>query len=160
MVLRRKRGLRAVRVRPGERVALDGRILEGASSINQAPITGESLPVDKGPGDAVFAGTINEAGSFEYEVTALAADSTLSRILHAVESAQGGRAPIQRFVDRFAEVYTPLVFGLAVLAGTLPPLLLGGGWLDWIYRALVLLVIACPCALVISTPVKIGRAHV
>lgn len=144
-----------VRVRPGERVALDGRILEGASSINQAPITGESLPVDKGPGDAVFAGTINEAGSFEYEVTALAADSTLSRILHAVESAQGGRAPIQRFVDRFAEVYTPLVFGLAVLAGTLPPLLLGGGWLDWIYRALVLLVIACPCALVISTPVTL-----
>lgn len=144
-----------VRVRPGERVALDGRILEGASSINQAPITGESLPVDKGPGDAVFAGTINEAGSFEYEVTALAADSTLSRILHAVESAQGGRAPIQRFVDRFAEVYTPLVFGLAVLAGTLPPLLLGGGWLDWVYRALVLLVIACPCALVISTPVTL-----
>lgn len=144
-----------VQVRPGERVPLDGRILDGHSSINQAPITGESLPVDKKPGDTVFAGTINESGSFEYEVTAIAADSTLSRILHAVESAQGNRAPIQRFVDRFAEVYTPLVFGLAVLAGTLPPLFMGDAWLDWIYRALVLLVIACPCALVISTPVTL-----
>ncbi len=144
-----------VRVRPGERIALDGQITAGRSAINQAPITGESLPVEKAEGDPVFAGTINETGSFEYQVTAGASDSTLARIIHAVESAQGSRAPTQRFVDQFARVYTPAVFAVAVLVAVVPPLAFGGAWFDWIYKALVLLVIACPCALVISTPVTI-----
>ncbi|WP_114973531.1 heavy metal translocating P-type ATPase [Rhodoferax ferrireducens] len=144
-----------VRIKPGERIALDGTIVSGRSNINQAPITGESLPVEKAEGDPVFAGTINESGSFEYAVTAAAGDSTLARIIHAVEAAQGARAPTQRFVDRFAQVYTPVVFAMAVAVAVLPPLLLGGDWFDWVYKALVLLVIACPCALVISTPVTI-----
>ena len=144
-----------IRVRPGERIVLDGRVTAGQPSINQAPITGESIPVEKVPGDPVFAGTINEAGEFEFEVTAAATDSTLARIIHAVESAQGSRAPTQRFVDRFAKVYTPMVFAVAVAVALLPPLALGLPWYDWIYKALVLLVIACPCALVISTPVTI-----
>ena len=144
-----------VRVRPGERIALDGLITAGQSAVNQAPITGESLPVEKVEGDQVFAGTINETGSFEYQVTAGASDSTLARIIHAVESAQGRRAPTQRFVDQFARVYTPAVFAVAVLVAVVPPLAFGGAWFDWIYKALVLLVIACPCALVISTPVTI-----
>ncbi|CAN7324507.1 heavy metal translocating P-type ATPase [Acidovorax sp. LjRoot74] len=144
-----------VRVRPGERIALDGFITAGRSAINQAPITGESLPVEKAEGDQVFAGTINETGSFEYKVTAGASDSTLARIIYAVESAQGNRAPTQRFVDQFARVYTPAVFVVAVLVAVVPPLAFGGAWFDWIYKALVLLVIACPCALVISTPVTI-----
>ena len=144
-----------VRIKPGERIALDGRIVSGKSTINQAPITGESLPVDKSEGDAVFAGTINESGSFEYVVTAAAGNSTLARIIHAVEEAQGVRAPTQRFVDQFAKVYTPVVFAIALAVAILPPLLLGAAWFDWVYKALVLLVIACPCALVISTPVTI-----
>ncbi|MDO5639211.1 MAG: heavy metal translocating P-type ATPase [Neisseria sp.] len=144
-----------VRVKPGERIALDGEIVLGASSINQAPITGESLPVDKTVGDAVFAGTINEAGSFEYRVSAAASQSTLARIIHAVEEAQGVKAPMQRFVDRFAAVYTPAVLVVALLVAVVAPLFFGGAWLEWIYKALVLLVIACPCALVISTPVSI-----
>ena len=144
-----------VRVRPGERIALDGSITSGRSTVNQAPITGESLPVDKTVDDAVFAGTINESGSFDYRVTAAASNSTLSRIIHAVEEAQGARAPTQRFVDQFARVYTPVVFAIALAVAVLPPLLMGGAWQDWIYKALVLLVIACPCALVISTPVTI-----
>jgi Cd2+/Zn2+-exporting ATPase len=144
-----------VRVRPGERIPLDGQITAGSSAINQAPITGESLPVEKAEGDPVFAGTINQTGSFEYRVTAAADNSTLARIIHAVESAQGSRAPTQRFVDQFARVYTPAVFAVALLIAVVPPLAFGGAWFDWIYRALVLLVIACPCALVISTPVTI-----
>ena len=144
-----------VRIKPGERIALDGKIVSGRSTINQAPITGESLPVEKTEGDQVFAGTINESGSFEYLVTAAANDSTLARIIHAVEEAQGARAPTQRFVDQFARVYTPVVFAIALAVAILPPLLLGGVWFAWIYKALVLLVIACPCALVISTPVTI-----
>jgi len=144
-----------VRVKPGERIALDGRIVSGRSTINQAPITGESLPVEKTEGDTVFAGTINESGSFEYLVTATAGDSTLARIIHAIEAAQGARAPTQRFVDQFARVYTPIVFAIAVAIAVLPPLFMGGDWFAWIYKALVLLVIACPCALVISTPVTI-----
>ena len=144
-----------VRIKPGERIALDGTIVSGRSSINQAPITGESLPVEKAEGDAVFAGTINESGSFEYTVTAAAGDSTLARIIHAVEEAQRARAPTQRFVDQFARIYTPVVFAIALAVAILPPLLLGGDWFTWIYKALVLLVIACPCALVISTPVTI-----
>lgn len=144
-----------VRVRPGERVGLDGEIIQGRSSINQGPITGESMPVDKGPGDEVFAGTINGDSEFEYQVRAGANNTVLSRIIHAVEAAQGAKAPTQRFVDRFARVYTPIVFALAVAIALVPPLILGGGWAAWIYKALVLLVIACPCALVISTPVTV-----
>ncbi len=144
-----------VRVKPGERIALDGVVTSGHSAVNQAPITGESLPVDKSEGDTLFAGTINETGSFEYRVTAEASHSTLARIIHAVESAQGTRAPTQRFVDQFAKVYTPAVFAIALLVAIVPPMVLGQAWHDWIYKALVMLVIACPCALVISTPVTI-----
>nr|WP_256835330.1 heavy metal translocating P-type ATPase [Pseudomonas oleovorans] len=144
-----------VRVRPGERISLDGEVVSGSSTVNQAPITGESLPVEKGVGDPVFAGTINEAGSLEFRVTAAACDTTLARIIHAVEEAQGSRAPTQRFVDQFSRIYTPAVFAFALAVAVLPPLLMGGAWLDWVYRALVLLVVACPCALVISTPVTI-----
>ena len=144
-----------VRVKPGERISLDGEVLEGYSTVNQAPITGESLPVEKAPGDPVFAATINESGSFEYRVTTVASNSTLARIIHAVEAAQGSRAPTQRFVDQFARWYTPVVFGVAVAVALIPPLFMGAMWLDWIYRSLILLVVACPCALVISTPVSI-----
>ncbi|WP_223543286.1 heavy metal translocating P-type ATPase [Pseudomonas sp. GL-B-12] len=144
-----------VRVRPGERIGLDGEVLSGRSTIDQAPITGESLPVEKTVGDKVFAGTINQAGSLEYAVTAAADNSTLARIIHAVEQAQGARAPTQRFVDSFSKIYTPAVFILALAVALIPPLFMGALWFDWIYRALVLLVVACPCALVISTPVTI-----
>jgi Cd2+/Zn2+-exporting ATPase len=144
-----------VRVRPGERIGLDGEVTAGNSTINQAPITGESLPVEKTIGDPVFAGTINEAGSLEYRVLAAAANTTLARIIHAVEEAQGSRAPTQRFVDQFAKVYTPVVFLFALAVAIVPPLFMAEPWYDWIYRALVLLVVACPCALVISTPVTI-----
>ena len=144
-----------VRVRPGERIPLDGKLVNGHSTINQAPITGESVPVEKGIGDPVFAGTVNEADSFEFEVTARADNTTLARIIHAVEDAQGTRAPTQRFVDQFAKVYTPAVFLFALLVALLPPLLFNQPWYDWVYKALVLLVVACPCALVISTPVTI-----
>jgi Cd2+/Zn2+-exporting ATPase len=144
-----------VRVRPGERVGLDGDVVAGRSTIDQAPITGESLPVEKTVGDKVFAGTINQAGELEYTVTAAADHSTLARIIHAVEQAQGSRAPTQRFVDQFSKIYTPAVFILALAVAVIPPLFMGAAWFDWIYRALVLLVVACPCALVISTPVTI-----
>ncbi len=144
-----------VRVKPGERIALDGVLVQGHSTVNQAPITGESLPVEKAEGDAVFAGTINASGSFEYRVTAAATQSTLARIIHAVEAAQGSRAPTQRFVDQFARLYTPIVFAVALVVAILPPLIFAEPWLAWVYKALVLLVIACPCALVISTPVTI-----
>lgn len=144
-----------VRVAPGERIPLDGEVTEGSSAVNQAPITGESMPVEKGLGSQVFAGTINGTGSFEYRVTKAASDSTLARIIHAVEEAQGSRAPTQRFVDRFARIYTPAVFGLAILVALVPPLAFGQPFSSWIYRALVLLVIGCPCALVISTPVTV-----
>ncbi|NNN28169.1 heavy metal translocating P-type ATPase [Pseudomonas nitroreducens] len=144
-----------VRVRPGERIALDGEVLDGRSSVNQAPITGESLPVEKQAGDTLFAGTINGESALEYRVNRVADDSTLARIIHAVEEAQGSRAPTQRFVDQFSRIYTPAVFLIAIATALLPPLFFGGAWLDWVYRALVLLVIACPCALVISTPVTI-----
>jgi len=144
-----------VRVRPGERLPLDGRVTEGRGSVNQAPVTGESLPVEKAPGDEVYAGTINLEGGLELEVTAAAGDTVLARIIHAVEQAQSRRAPTQRFIDRFANVYTPAVFLLAVGVAVGGPLLFGLAWLDSVYRALVLLVIACPCALVISTPVTI-----
>ncbi|MBC7468276.1 MAG: cadmium-translocating P-type ATPase [Ramlibacter sp.] len=147
-----------LRIKPGERVPLDGVVTKGNSAINQAPVTGESIPVDKAPGDEVFAGTINETGELEFRVTAAAADTTLARIIHAVEEAQGTRAPTQRFVDRFASIYTPAVFFVAVAVAVFTPFLLGLTWLEAIYKALVLLVIACPCALVISTPVTIVSA--
>lgn len=143
------------RIAPGERIPLDGVLTTGQSAINQAPITGESMPVSKTVGDQVFAATINETGSFQYRVTAVQTDSTLSRIIRAVEAAQGSRAPTQRFVDRFAAVYTPIVFLLALGIAIVPPLAFGLPWMIWIYKALVLLVIACPCALVISTPVTV-----
>ena len=144
-----------VQVRPGERVPMDGVLSAGSSSVNQAPVTGESIPVDKAVGDPVFAGTINETGTFELEVHALASNSTLARIIHAVEQAQGTRAPTQGFVDRFAALYTPAVFVIALAVALLGPWLLDWTWLQAVYKALVLLVIACPCALVISTPVTI-----
>lgn len=143
------------RVAPGERIPLDGELTKGQSAVNQAPITGESIPVAKVIGDKVFAGTINETGSFEYLITAMQTDSTLSRIIRAVEDAQGSRAPTQRFVDSFAKIYTLIVFILALGIAIVPPLLFGLAWMPWIYKALVLLVIACPCALVVSTPVTV-----
>lgn len=144
-----------LRVKPGERVPMDGVVSSGQTSINQAPVTGESIPVDKTTGDQVFAGTINESGTFEFEVTALASNSTLARIIHAVEEAQATRAPTQGFVDRFASIYTPAIFVIAIAVALSGPWLLGWTWMQAIYKALVLLVIACPCALVISTPVTI-----
>ncbi|KAF1044180.1 MAG: Cadmium-transporting ATPase [Herbaspirillum frisingense] len=144
-----------VRVAPGERVPLDGVLTAGSTSINQAPITGESIPVAKQVGDAVFAGTINEHGAFELRVTEAQSDSTLSRIVRSVQQAQGQRAATQRFVDGFARYYIPAVVAMAVLVALLPPLLAGAAFYPWFYKALVLLVIACPCALVISTPVTI-----
>ena len=147
-----------IRIRPGERVPLDGVVVAGTSAINQAPVTGESIPVDKAAGDAVFAGTINETGELDVRVTAEASHSTLARIIHAVEQAQGTRAPTQRFVDRFAALYTPAVFALAIGVAVFAPLALGLSWSEALYKALVLLVIGCPCALVISTPVTVVSA--
>ncbi|MBS1252128.1 MAG: Cadmium-transporting ATPase [Anaerolineales bacterium] len=152
-------------VRPGERIPMDGRVMSGQSLVDQAPITGESMPVSKASGDEVFAGTINQSGALEITVTQRAADNTLSRIIHMVEEAQGQKAPTQRWVDGFAKYYTPAVVGLAALIATVPPLLFdqpfwepASGPHGWLYRALALLVIACPCALVISTPVSIVSA--
>jgi len=145
-----------LRVRPGERLGLDGIVTAGASAVNQAPITGESIPVDKQPGDTVYAGTINGMGELEYRATAGFRDTTLARIIDAVQQAQSRKAPMQRFVDQFARVYTPIVAAVALAIAVLPPLFLpGAAWGDWAYKALVLLVIACPCALVISTPVAV-----
>lgn len=144
-----------VRVKPGERIPLDGRITSGQSSVNQAPITGESMPVEKQVGDTVFAGTINERGAFEFEVTANKGNTTLARIIRSVQAAQSERAPTQRFVDEFARYYTPTIVVLAVLIAIVPPLFFGAEFMPWLYKALVTLVIACPCALVISTPVTV-----
>lgn len=144
-----------VRVKPGARVPLDGVIVSGTTSVDQSPVTGESIPVDKAAGDPVFAGTINTTGLVEIQVTAAANGTLLSRIIHAVEQAQGSRAPTQQFVDRFASIYTPAVFALALAVGLLTPWLMDWTWMQAIYKALVLLVIACPCALVISTPVTV-----
>jgi Cd2+/Zn2+-exporting ATPase len=144
-----------VRVRPGERIALDGQVTSGASAVDQAAITGESVPVDKAVGDPLFAGTINQNSELAYRVTAGSNDSTLARIIRAVQEAQGTRAPTQRFVDTFARYYTPAVFAIAVAIALIPPLATGADWFTWVYRALVLLVIACPCALVLSTPISV-----
>jgi len=145
-------------VRPGDKIPLDGTILGGHSDVNEAPLTGESLPADKGPGDEVFAGSINGQGALDIRVTRLVRDTRLAQIIHLVEMAQASRAPIQSFVDQFARVYTPVVLALAVVVALLPPLVSGADAATWVYRALVLLVISCPCALVISTPVSIVSA--
>ena len=144
-----------VQVKPGERLALDGVVVAGESSVNQAPVTGESVPVDKKPGDKVFAGTINESGVLEFKTTGGKDQTTLAKIIRTVQEAQGSRAPTQRFVDRFARVYTPIVCVVAVLVAVVPWLAFGETFYPWLYKALVLLVIACPCALVISTPVTV-----
>ncbi|MBW3509455.1 heavy metal translocating P-type ATPase [Janthinobacterium sp. NKUCC06_STL] len=144
-----------MRVKPGERIALDGIVQSGESSVNQAPITGESMPVDKAVGDVVYAGTINERGLLDVTVTANSGNSTLAKIVKVIEETQGKQAPTQRFVDNFARYYTPAVVVFAILVAVLPPLLFGAPFMDWIYKALVMLVIACPCALVISTPVTV-----
>ena len=144
-------------VKPGERIAMDGRILTGLSAVNQAPITGESVPVDKEPGNNVFAGTINGEGVLEIQISQLAQDSMLNRIIRMVEDAQEHKAPAERFVDTFAKYYTPAVVVLAALVAAIPPLIFAQSFLGsqgWLYRALELLVVACPCALVISTPVS------
>lgn len=145
-------------VRPGERFPLDGRIVRGNSYVNQAPITGESVPVWKCPGDEVFAGTVNGDSALEVQCTKPAPETTLAHIIRMVSEAQARRAPSEKWVDQFARVYTPIVLALAVAVLLFPPLLLHGTWSQWIYRSLVLLVIACPCALVISTPVSIVAA--
>ncbi|MBI3493442.1 MAG: cadmium-translocating P-type ATPase, partial [Acidobacteria bacterium] len=145
-------------VRPGEKIPLDGEVAAGQSEVNQAPVTGESLPVDKAPGDGVFAGTINGRGALDVRVTRLRRDTTLARIIHLVERAQAERAPAQTLVERFSRVYTPAVIVLAMGVALVPPLALHLGWHPWVYRALVLLVVSCPCALVISTPVSIVAA--
>lgn len=145
-------------VKPGERIPLDGKVVAGTSHINQAPITGESIPVGKQIGDSVFAGTVNGNGALEIETTKAADDTTVAHIVRMVEEAQTRRSPSEQWVERFARYYTPTVMVVAVLIFLVPPLLLGQTWTDWFYRSLVLLVIACPCALVISTPVSIVAA--
>ncbi len=144
-----------VSVRPGERIPLDGIVTKGSTSVDQSPITGESTPVHKTVGDDVFAGTINNEGAFEFRATREASDTTLARIIHMVEEAQARRAPSEQWVDGFARYYTPSMMLFALAVFLVPPLVTGGGWGRWFYEALVILVIACPCALVISTPVSI-----
>ena len=145
-------------VRPGEKFPLDGVVVRGNSYVNQAPITGESLPVVRHPGDSVYAGTINGEGAIEFHVSRPADDTTLARIIHMVQQAHARRAPTEQWVETFARYYTPAMFGLALLIAFVPPLVVGADWSAWIYNALVVLVIACPCALVISTPVTIVSA--
>jgi Cd2+/Zn2+-exporting ATPase len=145
-------------IRPGERVPLDGTVMQGSSTVDESTITGESFPVTKGVNDSIFAGTFNQRGALEVTTTKSHGDSTLSRIIHLVEEAQSKKAPSQSFIERFARYYTPAVFLLAIGVATIPPLFAGLPFDDWFYRALVLLVIACPCALVISTPVSIVSA--
>jgi Cd2+/Zn2+-exporting ATPase len=143
------------RVAPGERIGLDGIVIEGATDVNQAPITGESLPVPKEPGATVFAGTVNGNGVIDVRSTKAAGDTTLAHVIKLVEESQSRRSPAEQWVNRFALIYTPTVFAVAILTALLPPLLLHQPWDEWFYQALILLVIGCPCALVISTPVSI-----
>ncbi|MBB4167318.1 heavy metal translocating P-type ATPase [Rhizobium sp. BK538] len=145
-------------VRPGDRVAADGTVLSGESAIDEAPVTGESTPVRKGEGDMVFAGTVNGDAALRVKVTAAAADNTIARVVRLVEEAQESKAPTERFIDRFSRYYTPGVVVAAALVAILPPLLAGGAWDEWIYKGLAILLIGCPCALVISTPAAIAAS--
>ena len=145
-------------VKPGERFPLDGRVIKGSSQVNQAPISGESLPVSKSPGDVVFAATINGEGTLEIESTKSSDSTILARLIQMVSEAQSRRSHSEQWVETFSQVYTPVIMGLSLAFFVVPPLLFGGSWHEWFYRSLVLLVIACPCALVISTPVSIVAA--
>ncbi|WP_286789977.1 heavy metal translocating P-type ATPase, partial [Thioclava sp. UBA3469] len=145
-----------VQARPGDRIPADGNIVSGSSGVDESPVTGESVPVLKEPGDAVFAGAINTEGELRIRVEKTAEDNTISRILHLVEEAESARAPVERFIDRFSRVYMPAVVGVALLAAIVPPLAFGAPWETWIYRGLALLLIGCPCALVISVPAAVA----
>jgi Cd2+/Zn2+-exporting ATPase len=145
-----------VLVRPGDRVPADGTVLDGESAVDEAPVTGESVPRRKAPGDAVFAGTVNGDGALRVRVTATARDNTIARVVRLVEEAQEAKAPTERLIDRFSRVYTPAVVAVAALVAVLPPLLLGASWAEWVYKGLAILLIGCPCALVISTPAAIA----
>lgn len=147
-----------ISVRPGDRIPADGTIIDGASSINEAPVTGESTPLRKQAGDAVFAGTINGESVLKIKVTAAAADNTIARVVKLVEEAQEAKSPTERFIDRFSKYYTPGVLVVGALVAILPPLVLGGAWSEWVYKGLAVLLIGCPCALVISTPAAIAAS--